>query len=145
MKRLYAAVPLTYEDNLLKILGRLGTVQLVSDYTIKGFKKVDNVEKSEKYVKLQQRIGSVLSSLPSEEKVRQSINSCLRRKLVEGYLVNNEKKEVLFVKKTELQNFVLNTISKLKTTDIYQIAELLNLNPSELEVILTNQIRNTKN
>ncbi len=72
MKRLYAAVPLTFEDNLLKILGRLGTVQLVSDYTIKGFKKVDNVEKSEKYVKLQQRIGSVLSSLPPEEKIKKS-------------------------------------------------------------------------
>ena len=72
MKRLYAAVPLTFEDSLLKILGRLGTVQLVSDYTIKGFKKVDNVEKSEKYVKLQQRIGSVLSSLPPEEKIKKS-------------------------------------------------------------------------
>jgi len=72
MKRLYAAVPLTFEDNLLKILGKLGTVQLVSDYTIKGFKKVDNVEKSEKYVKLQQRIGSVLSSLPPEEKIKKS-------------------------------------------------------------------------
>jgi V/A-type H+-transporting ATPase subunit I len=73
MKRLYAAVPLTFEDNLLKILGKLGSVQLVSDYTIKGFKKVDNVEKSEKYVKLQQRIGSVLSSLPPEEKVKQNL------------------------------------------------------------------------
>ncbi|WP_455278923.1 V-type ATP synthase subunit I [[Eubacterium] cellulosolvens] len=72
MKRLYAAVPLTFEDSLLKILGRLGTVQLVSDYTIKGFKKVDNVEKSEKYVKLQQRMGSVLSSLPPEEKIKKS-------------------------------------------------------------------------
>jgi len=72
MKRLYAAVPLAFEDGLLKILGKLGTVQLVSDYTIKGFKKVDNVEKSEKYVKLQQRIGSVLSSLPPEEKIKKS-------------------------------------------------------------------------
>ena len=72
MKRLYAAVPLTFEDGLLKILGKLGTVQLVSDYTIKGFKRVDNVEKSEKYVKLQQRIGSVLSSLPPEEEIKKS-------------------------------------------------------------------------
>ena len=72
MKRLYAAVPLTFEDGLLKILGKLGTVQLVSDYTIKGFKRVDNVEKSEKYVKLQQRIGSVLSSLQPEEEIKKS-------------------------------------------------------------------------
>jgi hypothetical protein len=34
MKRLYAAVPLTFEDGLLKILGKLGTVQLVSDMLI---------------------------------------------------------------------------------------------------------------
>ena len=68
MKRLYAAVPLTFEDGLLKILGKLGTVQLVSDYTIKGFKRVDNVEKSEKYVKLQQRIGSIFATARGRNK-----------------------------------------------------------------------------
>ena len=67
MKRLYAAVPITFEDNLLKALGELGTVQLVSDYTVKGFKKIENVDRVEKYVKLQQRIMSVLSSIPPEK------------------------------------------------------------------------------
>jgi len=66
MKRLYAAVPITYEDSLLNALGRMGAVQLVSDYTVKGFKKVENVDRCEKYVKLQQRIASVLSSIPPE-------------------------------------------------------------------------------
>lgn len=67
MKRLYAAVPSTFEDDFLKTLGRSGAVQLVSDYTIKGFKKVENVERCDKYIKLQQRIGSILSSLPPEK------------------------------------------------------------------------------
>jgi V/A-type H+-transporting ATPase subunit I len=66
MKKLYVATLLTYEDSLLKSLGRVGAVQLVSDYTIKGFRKVENVEICDKYIKLQQRIASILASVPPE-------------------------------------------------------------------------------
>ncbi len=66
MKRLYSAVPTKCEDNLLNSLGKMGTVQLVGDYTVKGFRKVENVDRCEKYVKLQQRMASVLSSIPPE-------------------------------------------------------------------------------
>ncbi|MBS7622202.1 hypothetical protein KEJ39_00810 [Candidatus Bathyarchaeota archaeon] len=78
MKRLYAAVPQRFEDDLLKTIGRLGTVQLVSDYTIKGFRKVENLECCEKYIKLQQRIGSILSSLPPEEARREGFLHSLK-------------------------------------------------------------------
>ncbi len=66
MKRLYAAAPLTCEDSLLKSLGRTGAVHLVGDYSIKGFRKVETVEKCDKYIKLQQRIASILASIPPE-------------------------------------------------------------------------------
>ncbi len=86
MKRLHAAVPLSFEDNLLRALGKLGAVQLVSDYTVKGFKKVENVERCEKYIKLQQRISSILSSIPAERTEKkgllQSIKQTFSRPLV---------------------------------------------------------------
>jgi len=66
MKRLYAAAPLEYEDNVLQSLGRTAAVHLVGDYSIRGFTKVENVEKCDKYIKLRQRIASVLSSVPVE-------------------------------------------------------------------------------
>lgn len=74
--------------------------------------------------------------------LRERINSCLTDKKIDGYLIRDEKKEFLYIKKRELYNFVLNTISKLKTNDIYQISEILNLSPSEVENILSSQIRN---
>jgi V/A-type H+-transporting ATPase subunit I len=79
MKRLYAAVPITFEDNLLKALGELGTIQLVSDYTVKGFKKIENVDRVEKYVKLQQRMISVLSSIPPEKTKNAGFLQSLKR------------------------------------------------------------------
>ncbi|MEM3018239.1 MAG: V-type ATPase 116kDa subunit family protein, partial [Candidatus Bathyarchaeia archaeon] len=78
MKRLYAAVPLRFEDDLLKTIGRLGAVQLVSDYTIKGFRRVENLECCERYIKLQQRIASILSSLPPEKTGRKSLLHSLK-------------------------------------------------------------------
>lgn len=106
MKRVYAAVPTKHEDSLLAALGMLGTVQLVSDYTIKGFKKVENVERCEKYVKLQQRILSILSSIPPErskskgflEKLKESFSTPslehpserIGLEEIEGYVVDLE-------------------------------------------------------
>jgi len=78
MKRFFLATPRRYEDQVIENLGALGSVQLITDYTIKGFKKVDNVERCEKYVKLQQRIASVLSALPREKVAKKSLPLTLK-------------------------------------------------------------------
>jgi V/A-type H+-transporting ATPase subunit I len=75
MKRFYLATPTKYEDEVIENLGALGTVQLITDYTVNGFKRVDTVEKCEKYVKLQQRITSVLSTLPAERAKKSGLQS----------------------------------------------------------------------
>lgn len=73
MKRFYLASPSRYEDQVIEALGQLGTVQLITDYTVNGFKKVDTVEKCEKYVKLQQRMSSVLSTLPPQKGTKKGL------------------------------------------------------------------------
>jgi V/A-type H+-transporting ATPase subunit I len=78
MKRFSLAVPTKFEDEVIEDLGALGTVQLITDYTISGFRRVDTVEKCEKYVKLQQRMSSVLSTLTPERAARKSIGQVLR-------------------------------------------------------------------
>ena len=79
MKRFYLVTPTKYEDQIIESLGELGSAQLISDYTIKGFKRLENVEKCEKYIKLQQRIGSILSTLPPEETKKKGIFGFLKR------------------------------------------------------------------
>ncbi len=79
-----------------------------------------------------------------EKKIQKYVKSCIRRSLIDGYLVRNEKQENLYIQKAELQNFILTTISKMKSTDLYQIAKTLNLNPEELEIILSSHIELTK-
>jgi len=78
MKRFYLAVPTRCEDQVIETLGALGTVQLITDYTINGFRRVDTVEKCEKYVKLQQRMSSVLSTLPPERVAKKGLTQLLK-------------------------------------------------------------------
>ena len=79
MKRFYLVTPTKYEDQIIESLGGLGSTQLISDYTIKGFKRLENVEKCEKYIKLQQRIASILSTLPPEKVAKKGIFGSLKR------------------------------------------------------------------
>jgi vacuolar-type H+-ATPase subunit I/STV1 len=79
MKRFYLALPTRYEDQVIETLGGLGSVQLITDYTVNGFKRVDTVEKCEKYVKLQQKISSILSALPSEKIPKKSLLQLLKK------------------------------------------------------------------
>jgi len=78
MKRFYFAMPTKYEDQVIETLGDLGTVQFITDYTINGFKKVDTVEKCEKYVKLQQRMVSVMSTLPPKTIAKRTFAQVLK-------------------------------------------------------------------
>lgn len=79
MKRFYLALPTRYEDQVIETIGGLGTVHFITDYTINGFKRVDTVEKCEKYVKLRQRIGSILSTLPPEKAAKKSLLHLLKK------------------------------------------------------------------
>ena len=79
MKRFYLALPTRYEDQIIETLGGLGTIQLITDYTINGVKRVDTVEKCEKYVKLQQRMSSVLSALPPERVAKKGVAQSLKK------------------------------------------------------------------
>jgi len=76
--------------------------------------------------------------------IQKHLSLCLQRKKIDGYLVFNEKNDSIFVKKPKLEKFVLDIIPQLKTSDIYQIAKLLNISPLEIEIILTNQIKISK-
>jgi vacuolar-type H+-ATPase subunit I/STV1 len=78
MKRFYLAAPTRCEDQVIESLGALGSVHLITDYTIKGFKRVDSVERCEKYIKLQQRMASVLSALPPEKATKKSVMQSLK-------------------------------------------------------------------
>jgi len=79
MKRFYLVTPTKLEDQIIESLGGLGSTQLISDYTIKGFKRFENVEKCEKYIKLQQRMASILLTLPAEKVAKKGIFSSLGR------------------------------------------------------------------
>ena len=72
--------------------------------------------------------------------IQKRVKSCFQRKLLNGYLVQNEEGELLYVKSSKIHNFVFTTLNKLKTNDIHQIAQLLKLTPLELERILSEQI-----
>jgi len=78
MKRFYLATPTRFEDDVIENLGALGTAQLIGDYTVNGFRKVDTVEKCEKYVKLQQRIASIIATLPAERVAKRSLLRSLK-------------------------------------------------------------------
>jgi vacuolar-type H+-ATPase subunit I/STV1 len=94
MKRFYLATPTKYEDRIIEELGALGFVQLISDYTINGFRKVDSVEKCEKYVKLQQRMSSVLSALPPEKAVKKGLTKSLRGSFRKSFAPRREPANV---------------------------------------------------
>jgi V/A-type H+-transporting ATPase subunit I len=79
MKRFYLVTPTKYEDQIIESLGGLGSAQLISDYTIKGFKRLENIEKCEKYIKLQQRMASILSSFPPETVAKKRIFGSAQR------------------------------------------------------------------
>jgi vacuolar-type H+-ATPase subunit I/STV1 len=82
MKRFYLALPTKYEDQVIETLGGLGTVQLITDYTVNGFKQIDTVERCEKYVKLQQKIGSILSTLPPEKAAKRGLLQLLKKSAI---------------------------------------------------------------
>jgi len=79
MKRFYLATPTRYEDQVIEELGALGAVQLITDYSIGGFKRVDTVEKCERYVKLQQRMASILAALPTKKAPKKGFMRSIRR------------------------------------------------------------------
>lgn len=76
-----------------------------------------------------------------EKELENRIESCLKRKILEGYLVYNEKEMPIYIKKSELENFVMSTIKNIKSSDLYQIAKKLNISHSELEGILMKKIK----
>jgi len=112
MKRFYLATPTKYEDQVIEDLGALGTVQLITDYTIGGFKKVDTVEKCEKYVKLQQRMASILSSLPSEKPLKKSFIQSLK-----GGSVKPKPREIVPFRRANLDEIEASVLETEKTLD----------------------------
>lgn len=112
MKRFYIATPTRYEDQVIEDLGALGTAQLIADYTVGGFKKVDTIEKCEKYLKLQQRMSSVLSALPPEKRPKKSFIQSLR-----GGHVNQKPAEVAPLRKASLDEIESSVLETEKTLD----------------------------
>src|SRR3990172_89648 len=110
MKRFYLATPTRYEDQVIEDLGALGTVQLITDYTVGGFKKVDTVEKCEKYVKLQQRMASILSTLPPEKPPKKSFIQSLK-----GGSVKPKPREIAPIRKANLDEIEASVLETEKT------------------------------
>ena len=110
MKRFYLASPRKYEDQVIEALGQLGTVQLITDYTISGFKKVDTVEKCEKYVKLQQRMASVVSTLPPQKEAKKGLVGSLKASFVTPVRREIEVPNVSF---DQIESHVLETEARL--------------------------------
>lgn len=118
MKRFYLATPRKYEDRIIDDLGALGFVELISDYTVNGFRKVDSVEKCEKYVKLQQRMSSVLSALPPEKAVKkglaQSLKESFRKSVISRRAPANVSLEEIEPKVAETEARLDEQLSKLE-------------------------------
>jgi vacuolar-type H+-ATPase subunit I/STV1 len=110
MKRFYLASPSRYEDQVIEALGQLGTVQLITDYTVNGFKKVDTVEKCENYVKLQQRMSSVLSTLPPQKGTKKGLARSLKESF--GKPMQREV-EVPDVGLEQIESHILETEARL--------------------------------
>jgi len=71
--------------------------------------------------------------------IQKRINFCFQRKVLSGYLVQNEEGELYYVKSSKIHDFVFNILNRLKTNDIHQIAKILKLTTLELERILSEQ------
>jgi V/A-type H+-transporting ATPase subunit I len=112
MKRFYIATPTEYEDQVIEDLGALGTTQLIADYTVGGFKKVDTIEKCEKYLKIQQRMSSVLSALPPERPPKKSFIRSLR-----GGHVKQKPAEITPLRKASLDVIESRVLETEKTLD----------------------------
>ncbi|MGQ9543146.1 MAG: V-type ATP synthase subunit I [Candidatus Bathyarchaeia archaeon] len=109
MKRMYATFPTRFEDDVLKALGRVGAVQLVSDYTISGFRRVENVDACERYIKLHQRIESILSTLPAKEAERKGFFEKLR----ESFLKPSLTYPPMIKESKEIEDYVSGLESRL--------------------------------
>lgn len=118
MKRFYLAAPTKYEDRVIEDIGVLGLIQLTTDYTINGFRRVDTVERCEKYIKLQQRMASVLSALPPEQVTEKGLIQSLKNSF--GRPV---QKEIFEASLEEIESYVSST----ETTIDHQLGMLENL------------------
>ena len=78
MKRFYLATVSEYENRVIEELGALGCVHLITDYSITGFKRVDTVEKCKKFTELQDRMKSIISTLPPQKQAKKTITQLLQ-------------------------------------------------------------------
>jgi len=143
MKRFYIAAPTTYEDKLIEDLGKLGVTELIKEYTIKGFQKVDNVEISEKYLNLQQRISSILETVAVEKPRKESFLEKLKSSFSKPSSRRLERAEV---KLEEVESYVKDVETqldeKLRSLEKTQaeIDELKTLD-ERISIFLKNRIR----
>ena len=60
MRRLYLAVPIEYEDQVLTKIGELSTVQLIREFQAKRAEKSKFVEIKNRFERLQEKLYAVL-------------------------------------------------------------------------------------
>lgn len=132
MKRFYLAAPTKCEDQVIESLGALGSTQLISDYTIKGFKRVDTVERCEKYTKLQQRMTSILSALPPKKTPKEGREQSLK----ESSGPQAQKGTAFETNLEEIESYVSNIGTELDS--LLRILEKLRSESNRLKILEEN-------
>ena len=99
MRRLYLAVPIEYEDQVLTAMGEMGTVHLISEFQVKRAEKSRIIDINTRLERLNERLDAILAEEASVK---------LAQTKVEGLAPKNfEEAEGLLTKaETELNDFV---------------------------------------
>ncbi|MFQ5710505.1 MAG: V-type ATP synthase subunit I [Candidatus Geothermarchaeales archaeon] len=108
MKRFYVAVPTKYEDEVIRALG--GVAHLIKDYTIRGAKREENVEVCLRYMRLLQRINSILPTFVAEKPAEKSRLEAFKERFRKPSIERPEKVEIEL---DEISSYVQTVESKL--------------------------------
>jgi hypothetical protein len=69
MMRFYLAVPVEYEEKTIRKIGELGAVQLTREIPIESGEKNETVEICRKFMRLYERMDSVLTKIAVEKRI----------------------------------------------------------------------------
>jgi vacuolar-type H+-ATPase subunit I/STV1 len=83
MRRLYLAVPIEYEDQVLTKIGELGTVQLITEFQVKRAEKSKFVEIKNRFERLSEKLYAVLPRETARKLVQPTMEVPVEEDLVE--------------------------------------------------------------
>jgi V/A-type H+-transporting ATPase subunit I len=114
MKRFYLAVPLEYEEGVLRKIVELGSVQLTRDIPIESAEKSEIAEVCERFVRLYGRLQSTTASIGAEKTPPVKEPAWVNLEVIRDFVSKTEIKHDETMKSIEKLE---NDIKSLNTTD----------------------------